>query len=104
MQKTLILGKTAVSKITACNFSKETPSQVSFTGKLTKRSFSFVVFPSARKLLLSTQNINFTWNQVKGMCSLKIHDSVLLSWVVSNECEHDSLYVSKIKDIILSGL
>ena len=103
MQKTLILGKNAVSKITVCNFSKETPSQVSFTGKLTKRSFSFVVFPSAQRLLLSTQNINFTLNQGKGMSSLKIHDSVLLSRV-SNECEHDSLYVSKIKDIILSGL
>ena len=30
------------------------------------------------------------------MCSLKIHDNVLLSRV-SNECEHDSLYVSKVK-------
>ena len=29
------------------------------------------------------------------MCSLKIHDNVLLSWV-SNECKHDRPYVSKI--------
>ena len=30
------------------------------------------------------------------MCSLKIHDNVLLSRV-SKECEHDSLYLSKVK-------
>ena len=32
------------------------------------------------------------------MCSLKIHDNVPLSRV-SNECEYDSLYVSKVKPV-----
>ena len=35
-------------------------------------------------------------NKDKGMCSLKIHDNVLVPRV-SNECEHASLYVSKVK-------
>ena len=37
-------------------------------------------------------------NQDKGMCLLKIHDNVLPSRI-SNECEHDSLYVSKVKSV-----
>ena len=32
------------------------------------------------------------------MCLLKIHDNVLLPRV-SNECEHNSLYVSKVKRV-----
>ena len=32
------------------------------------------------------------------MCSLKIHDNVLL-YRVSNECEHDSLCVSKVQPV-----
>ena len=35
-------------------------------------------------------------NKDKDTCSLKIHDNVLLSRV-SDEYEHDSLYVSKVK-------
>ena len=35
-------------------------------------------------------------NKDKGMCSLEIPDNVLLS-LVSNECEYDRLYVSKVK-------
>ena len=37
-------------------------------------------------------------NQDKGMCSIKVHDNVLLSRVY-NECEHGSLYVSKVKSV-----
>ena len=37
-------------------------------------------------------------NQDKVACSLKICDNVLFSRV-SNECEHDSLYVSKVKPV-----
>ena len=32
------------------------------------------------------------------MCSLKIHDNVLLSRV-PNECEHNSLYAGKVKPV-----
>ena len=32
------------------------------------------------------------------MCSLKIHDNILVSRV-SIECKHDSLYVSKVKPV-----
>ena len=32
------------------------------------------------------------------MCSLKIHDNVELSRV-ANECEQDSLYISKVKPV-----
>ena len=32
------------------------------------------------------------------MCSLKTHDNIIFS-IVSNECEHDSLYVNKVKSI-----
>ena len=37
-------------------------------------------------------------NQDKGMCSLNTHDNVLLCWV-SNECKHDSLYVTKVTPV-----
>ena len=37
-------------------------------------------------------------NQDKGMCLLKMHDNVRLSWV-SNEYKHDSLYVSKVAPV-----
>ena len=30
------------------------------------------------------------------MCSLKMHDNVLISWVC-DKCEHDSLYANKVK-------
>ena len=40
----------------------------------------------------------FTGKLIQKMCTRKIHDNVLLSWV-SNECKHDSLYVSKVTPV-----
>ena len=79
--KVVYLGKIAAGKITVSNFKKQTPSQVPFIVKF------FRVF-----FLLSTYNINFTLNQDKGMCSLKIHHN-------SNECQHDILYVRNVVPI-----
>ena len=62
--------------------------QVTFTGKLTKKIVKFC------RISQLTEAVVFNVKQ----CSLKMHDSVLLSRV-SNECEHGSLYVSKVKPV-----
>ena len=74
-----------LGKITACSFNKKAPSQVPFTVKF------FRIFQDSQVVVVNV-NINFTLNQDKGMCSLKIHDNF-------NECQHDVIYVSKVKPI-----
>ena len=78
-------GKIAAGKITACNFNKKTPSYVSFTVKF------FRIFQHTEITVVNVKH-NFTLNEDKEMCSLKIHDN-------SNERQHDILYVSKAKPI-----
>ena len=41
LQKKFVFGKIAVGKITSCNFNKKIPSQVPFSGKLTKKIVKF---------------------------------------------------------------
>ena len=88
--KEVYLGKIAAGKITARNFNKKTPSQVPFTVKF------FRIFQHTEVVVVNVKPkkfyINFTLNQDKGICSLKIYGN-------SNECQHDILYVSKAKPI-----
>ena len=52
--KEVHLGKIAIGKITACNFDKKTPSQVTFTEKLTKKIVKFCRILQRTEAIIST--------------------------------------------------
>ena len=72
--------------------------EIPFIIKLRQKIFKFIRISQRTEAVIVNVTLRFTLSQEKGMCSLKIHDNVLLSWV-SNECQHDILYVSKIKPV-----
>ena len=75
----------------ACNFNKKIPSLVPFTGKLTKKIVKFYRISQRTEAVIVNVKHKFHLES-------RIHDNVLLSRV-SNEWEHDSLYVSKVKPV-----
>ena len=50
--KEVYLGKIAIGKIIACSFNKKTPSQVSFTVKLTQKIFKFFRIPQRAEVVI----------------------------------------------------
>ena len=68
--------KIAVGRKTSSNFSKKTPSPVTFTKKVAKKIVKFCRVCKLTEAVIVNVKINFTLNQDKGMRSLKILDNV----------------------------
>ena len=90
LQKKFILVKLQLVKLQPATL------DIPFIIKLRQKIFKFIGISQRTEAVIVNVTLSFTLNQDKGMCSLKIYDNILLSWV-SNKCQHDILYVSKIK-------
>ena len=89
-QNKFIFGKTAAGKVNPATLIKTFLRSYLLLENLKKKIVK--VCRISQRTEAGTVNVKhkFTLNQDKDMCSLKIHDNVLLSRV-ANQCEHDSL-------------